>query len=177
MENRGQHGTLAQISDAEARLPFALLGVDRDHGGEFLNHPLAAYLGQRQKPMLFTHSRPYKKDGAAHVEQRNWTPGRRHFGSERYDNPAVVPLINALCQGPQGQRLNPFLPTQQLPQKRRVGTRLVRVSGPAALAPPPVQPAQRTQLRCDHARLNPFPLAGEVERQQAVIAAQRQLAV
>lgn len=155
LENRGQHGTLAQIGDLEARLPFALLGVDRDHGGEFLNHQLAAYLGQRQKPVLFTRSRPYKKDDAAHVEQRDWTPGRQHFGSERYDNPAVVPLINALCQGPLGQRLNPFLPTQQLRQKRRV----------------------RTQLRCDHARLNPFPLAGEVERQQAVIAAQRQLAV
>jgi hypothetical protein len=182
LENRGQHCTLAQIGDLEACLPFALLGVDSDNGGEFINHHLAAYLGQRPKPVLFTRARPYKKNDNAHVEQRNWTHVRQHFGYERYDNPAVAPLINTLCKGPLGQLLNHFLPTQQLQAKRRVGTRTVRVYGPAqtpyarVLAAPEVTPAKQAALRAEHGQLNPFQLARAVERQQAVIAAQRQLA-
>jgi hypothetical protein len=182
LENRGQHCTLAQIRDLEASLPFALLGVDSDNGGEFINHHLVAYLGLRKKPVLFTRSRPYKKNDNAHVEQRNWTHVRQHFGYERYDNPAVAPQINALCQGPLGQLLNHFLPTQQLRQKRRVGQRAVRVYGPAqtpyarVLLAPEVTKIKRAELRREHGRLNPFQLAREVERQQALIAAQRQLA-
>ena len=57
LENRGQHGTLAQLKDVEASLPFALRGLDSDNGGEFINHHVAAWLHQRKKPVLFTRSR------------------------------------------------------------------------------------------------------------------------
>jgi len=96
LENRGQHCTVTQISDLEESLPFPLLGLDSDNGGEFINHHLVAYLGQRPKPVLFTRSRAYHKNDNARVEQRNWTHVRQHFGYERYDNPAVAPLINQL---------------------------------------------------------------------------------
>lgn len=92
---------------------------DSDNGGEFINHHLVAYLGQRQKRVLFTRSRPYKKNDNAPVAQRNGTHGRQHFGYARSDNPAVAPLLNALCTGPLGQWLNHFLPTHQLREKRR----------------------------------------------------------
>lgn len=181
LENRGQHSTLTQIRDWEASLPFRLLGVDSDNGGEFLNHHLVAYLGQRKKPVLFTRARPYKKNDNAHVEQRNWTHVRQHFGYERYDNPAVAPLINTLCKGPLGQLLNHFLPTQQLQEKRRVGQRVVRGYGPAqtpyarVVAAAEVLDATQARLRAAHARLHPLALAREVARPQQVIAAQRQL--
>ena len=42
MWGRGQAGTLAALRDVEASLPFELLGLDSDNGGEFLN-----YLAQR----------------------------------------------------------------------------------------------------------------------------------
>lgn len=90
MENRGQHATLAQLRDVEASLPFPLRGIDSgDNGGEFINHHVVAWLQQRPKPVLFTRSRPCRKNDNAHV--------RQHFGYERYDDPAVVPLPNALC--------------------------------------------------------------------------------
>jgi hypothetical protein len=54
---------------------------------------------------------------------------RQHFGYERYDNPAAVPLINALCTGALGQILNHFLPTQKLRCKRREGNRTIREYG------------------------------------------------
>ena len=64
----------------EARLPFPLLGLDSDNGGEFLNHHVMAWLPKRERPMFMTRSRPYKKDDNAHVEQKNRTHIRQWFG-------------------------------------------------------------------------------------------------
>ena len=179
LENRGQHCTLIQITDLEESLPFALLGLDSDNGGEFINHHLAAYLEQRAKPVLFTRSRAYHKNDNARVEQRNWTHVRQHFGYERYDNPAVAPLINQLCKGALGQMHNHFLPTHQLKEKRRKGNRLIRVYGPAAtpsarvLTAPEVTKQSKARLGALHAQLNPFELARQIERQAKAIATQR----
>jgi len=181
LENRGQACTLQQLVHLERSLPFELLGLDSDNGGEFINHHLVAYLGQRPKPVLFTRGRPYKKNDNARVEQRNWTHVRQHFGYERYDNPAVASLINALCTGALGSLLNHFLPTHLLQAKRRQGNRTVRVYGPAVtpyvrvLAARQVTPAKKAQLRQLHAQLNPLALAREVERQKKIINAQRRL--
>jgi hypothetical protein len=179
LENRGQHCTLKQIEDLEKSLPFPLLGLDSDNGGEFINHHLAAYLGQRPKPVLFTRSRAYHKNDNARVEQRNWTHVRQHFGYERYDNPAVAPLINQLCKGPLGQMHNHFLPTHQLKEKRRKGNRLIRIYGPATtpyarvLEAPQVTKESKSKLRILHEQLNPFELARQIERQTKAIAARR----
>src|SRR5205814_7645158 len=113
---------------------FPVRGVDSDNGGKFINHHLVAELRERPRPVLFTRAQPYRKNDNAHVEQRNWTHVRQHFGYERYDDPAVVPLINALCKGALGQLHNHFLPTHQLKEKRRKGNRLIRIYGPAATA-------------------------------------------
>ncbi|HWI57932.1 MAG TPA: integrase [Bacillota bacterium] len=181
LENRGQRSTLEQIAHLEASLPFALLGLDSDNGGEFINHHLVAYLGQRKKPVLFTRGRPYKKNDNARVEQRNWTHVRQHFGYERYDNPQVAVLMNRLCQGALGQLLNYFLPTHLLKEKRRKGKRTVRVYGPAqtpyarVLAAPEVSAAKKAQLQKLHEQLNPLALAREVEQQKKAINSQRLL--
>jgi hypothetical protein len=92
MWGRGQVSTLAALRDMEASLPFALLGLDSDNGGEFLNHHVLRWLQKRPKPVFMTRSRPYKKDDNAHVEQKNWTHVRQCFGYERHDNPEVVAL-------------------------------------------------------------------------------------
>jgi hypothetical protein len=56
------------------------------------------------------------------------------FGCERYDHPAVWPLVNALCKGPLNQWLNDFLSTLKLERKERGGSRMVRKYGPAVHA-------------------------------------------
>ena len=181
LENRGQHCTLAQMRDLEKSLPFALRGVDSDNGGEFLNHHLVEYLQMRPRPVLFTRARAYHKNDNAHVEQRNWTHVRQHFGYDRYDNPAVTPLINALCKGPLGQLLNHFLPTQKLVEKRRRAKRLIRIYGPAqtpytrVLAADAVNPDKKCELRLLHQSLNPFQLTREIEHQKKIIQARRLL--
>jgi hypothetical protein len=126
LENRSQPSPLTPIRDLEARLPFPLRGVDSDNGGEFINHHLVAYLAQRPQPVRFPRARPYRKNHHAHVEPRNWTRVRQHFGSERSDNPAVAPLLNPLCPGARGHLLNHFLPTLKLEAKVRRGKHVVR---------------------------------------------------
>lgn len=181
LENRGQHCTLEQLKDLERSLPFPLRGLDSDNGGEFINHHVVAWLQQRKHPVLFTRSRAYRKNDNAHVEQRNWTHVRQHFGYERYDDPAVVPLLNALCKGPLGQLQNHFLPTQKLQTKRREGRRTVRVYGEAqtpyarVLASAEVSASKKAELRHLHGSLNPFQLGREIERQKREIEARRLL--
>ena len=50
MWGRGQAGTLAAWQDMEAHLPFALLGLDSDNGGEFLNYHVMSWLQRRARP-------------------------------------------------------------------------------------------------------------------------------
>jgi hypothetical protein len=179
LENRSQYSTLTQLRDLEASLPFALLGVDSDNGGEFINHQVVAWAQQRPRPVLFTRSRPYRSNDNAHVEQRNWTHVRQHFGYERYDNPPVAVPINALCKGALGQMQNHFLPTHKLEKKERKEGRMVRVYGAAqtpltrVLAALEVTPEKKSQLRQAHAALNPFQLNRDIERQKKEIEALR----
>jgi len=100
MWGRGQAGTLEALQDMEASLPFALLGLDSDNGGEFLNHHVLHWLQKRPRPVFMTRRRPYKKDDNAPVEQKNWTHVRQCFGYERYDNPEVVGRMSELVKGP-----------------------------------------------------------------------------
>lgn len=176
---RGQAGTLAALQDIEASLPFELLGLDSDNGGEFLNHHVLHWLQKRPRPAFMTRSRPYKKDDNAHVEQKNWTHVRQSFGYERYDNPEVVELMNAMVKGPYGQLLNYFHASLKLDRKEREGGRVRRVYGPPqtplarVLASAQVTDPTKAILRQQKARLNPFALKHEVARSLKAIDAIR----
>ncbi len=176
---RGQAATLAALQNIEAGLPFALLGLDSDNGGEFLNHHVLRWLQQRPRPVFMTRSRPWKKDDHAHVEQKNWTHIRQCFGYERHDNPAVVEPINGLVQGAYGQLLNYFHARLKLERKERSEGRLQRIYGAAqtplarGLASAEVTPQTKRRLQQEKARLNPFVLKREVDRRLKTSAAQR----
>src|SRR3982750_1548147 len=131
MWGRGQGGTLAARRDMEAGLPFPLLGLDSDNGGEFLNYHVLHWLQKRERPVYMTRSRPYKKDDNAHVEQKNWTHIRQCFGYERHDNPEVVGLINALIKETYGPLLNFFHATLKLERKECSPGQLKRIYGEA----------------------------------------------
>ncbi len=175
LENRGADSVVGQIRDLEANLPFPLLGIDSDNGGEFLNHHLVRYLQMRPRPVYFTRSRPYHKNDNAHVEQRNWTHVRQHFGYERYDNPEVALLINALCKGALGMLQNHFLPTQKLVGKRREANRTIRIYGTAQtpysrlLGYAEVNLEQKGELQRVHQMLNPLALVRQIEKEKKQI--------
>jgi hypothetical protein len=170
MWGRGQAATLAALRDMEASLPFALLGLDSDNGGEFLNYHVLRWLQKRPRPVFMTRSRPYKKDDNAHVEQKNYTHIRQCFGYERHDNPEVVDLINALIKKAYGPLLNFFHASLKLESKERVQGRLKRIYGKAqtplarVLASAEVKPETKRRLEQEKARLNPFALKQVVAR-------------
>jgi hypothetical protein len=176
MWGRGQAGTLAALQDMEESLPFSLLGLDSDNGGEFLNYHVLHWLQQRPRPVFMTRSRPYKKDDNAHVEQKNWTHIRQCFGYERHDNPEVVALINALVKGAYGQLLNYFHASLKLERTERAEGRVKRIYGKAqtpltrVLASAQVQPQTKRRLEQEKARLNPFALKLVVARSLKEIA-------
>src|SRR5512140_2990735 len=164
MWGRGQAGTLVALKDLEASLPFSLLGLDSDNGGEFLNYHVLHWLQKRARPVFMTRSRPYKKDDNAHVEQKNWTHVRQCFGYERYDNPALLEPMNTLLKGAYGQLVNYFHASLKLDHKERKGGKVQRIYGTAqtplarVLANTEVSPATKERLLKDKARLNPFAL-------------------
>jgi hypothetical protein len=179
MWGRGQAATLQALRDLEASLPFPLLGLDSDNGGEFLNYHVLHWLQKRPRPVFMTRSRPYKKDDNAHVEQKNWTHVRQHFGYERYDNPELVPLINALVKDAYGPLLNYFHASLKLERKQRCQGRFQRVYQPPqtplarVLASAEVSPQTKQRLREQKAHLNPFALKQVVNQSLKQIATLR----
>jgi hypothetical protein len=179
MWGRGQAGVLAALQDMEAGLPFALLGLDSDNGGEFINHHVLQWLQKRPQPVFMTRSRPYKKDDNAHVEQKNWTHVRQCFGYERYANPDLVEPMNVLLKGPYGQLLNYFHASLKLESKQRIDGKLRRVYGEAqtplarVLASAAVSAATKEGLRQNKAGLNPFALKLAVTKSMKEIESMR----
>jgi hypothetical protein len=179
MWNRGQDSTLEALQDMERTLPFALLGLDSDNGGEFLNHHVLRWLQKRPRPVYMTRSRPYKKDDNAHVEQKNWTHIRQWFGYERYDNAEAVEPMNQLVRGPYSQLLNCFHANLKLQRTERKDGRVKRVYDKArtplarVLECAEVCGKTKERLRQQKRNLNPFALKAEVERRLKEIEALR----
>lgn len=179
MWGRGQTTTLAALQDLEASLPFALLGLDSDNGGEFLNYHVLHWLQKRPQPVFMTRSRPYKKDDNAHVEQKNWTHVRQCFGYERYGHPDLVEPMNALLKGPYGQLRNYFHASFKLQELRKEDNQSRRVYGVAqtplarVLASPEVAEATKEALRQKKAKANPFALKLAVNKSMKEIEALR----
>ncbi len=56
---KGEGGIIEALGMMARRIPFTILGIDSDHGSEFINHHLWRYCEARG--IQFTRSRPYKK--------------------------------------------------------------------------------------------------------------------
>lgn len=94
VRNGAHKWVLEAMDEVLDRLPFPLVGLDTDNGGEFINHALIKWAGE--KDIYFTRSRPYKSNDNAHVEQKNGDVVRRHAFHYRYDTAAELKLLNTL---------------------------------------------------------------------------------
>ena len=86
-------------------------------------HRKSAIRALRRGSVQVSSSRPYHRDDYAHIEQKNWMHIRQWFGYGRFDNPEVVPLLNARTTGAGGQLLNYFCPVLKLQRNVRNGAR------------------------------------------------------
>jgi hypothetical protein len=160
-----------------SRLPFEVLSIDSDNGGEFINHRLYEYC--RNERIEFTRSRPYKKDDNAHIEQKNWTHVRKLIGWDRYDTPEAVRAMNDLYSQELRLYMNLFQPSVKLVERARRGSRKTRRYGPPLTALdrlshlPNVDRRKLEPLFQLRAQLDPFALARTIHRKLDAIWAMR----
>jgi hypothetical protein len=126
--NRGQAAVFAALERVRMRLPFPLLGIDSDNGGEFINAHLVRYC-QREK-LTFTRCRAYHKNDQAHVEQRNYTAVRRLVGYDRYEGEHALQQMQRVYALARIYH-NGYLPGMKLVAKQREGARVKKQYDPA----------------------------------------------
>lgn len=121
VKNKAQKWVFEALEQIRARLPFPLLGIDSDNGGEFINNQLIRYCQKEQ--ITFTRSRPSKKNDNCYVEQKNWTMVRKTVGYLRYETEDELLLLNQLYSL---LRLytNFFQPVTKLVFKERVNSKV-----------------------------------------------------
>jgi len=168
--NKGQHEVRGRIEEIEKTLGFPILGFDSDNGGEFLNWHLRDYFLEREKPVVFTRSRPYRKNDNARVEQKNWTHVRQLVGYGRLGDPAQAQWLNGLYAKEWGWFRNFFCPTMKHLRTEVEGSRKRRVYDKPQTpferlkASSGVDPKQIERLEKLKATLNPFRLKESIEK-------------
>jgi hypothetical protein len=118
---KGQERVGGGVDAIKRRLPFPLLGLDTDNGGEFINQGLYDYCRRHQ--ITFTRSRAYKKNDQCYVEQKNWTVVRRLIGYDRYSSHGALALLNEVY-GYLRLYVNFFQPVLKLVSKERQGAKV-----------------------------------------------------
>jgi hypothetical protein len=121
---KGQDRVKAAVHRIRQRLPFPLLGLDSDNGGEFINQHLYNYC--RDKRITFTRSRSYKKNDSCYVEQKNWSVVRRLIGYDRYNSRVSLEALNRVYNLIR-LYVNFFQPVMKLTSKTRHGARVHKV--------------------------------------------------
>jgi len=116
---------LAKIIEIRGQLPFRMHGFACDNGSEFINQSLVSYMqSPKHGPVKFVRRRPYKKNDAAHVEQKNDTHVRQLFGYHRIEEQDLIDLMNDIYQNYWNPLLNFFCPVLKLKRKVRIGGKL-----------------------------------------------------
>ena len=106
-----------QIVYAQENLPFPMLGIDSDNGGEFINHQLFDWCIQNN--IKFTRGRPYRKNDNCFVEQKNGDVVRKTVGYTRFEGQNALDALSEVYRF-----LNPLLnywyPTFRLIAKEKL---------------------------------------------------------
>lgn len=175
IRNRAHSRVVAAIEEITGRLPYAMVGLDCDNGGEFINHALIAWCAERA--IFMTRARAHTSNDNAHVEQKNGDIVRKSAFRYRYDTPEELALLNELW-GYVNVRKNLFLPT-----KKANGWRTTKAGRNTRTYDNPKTPYQRVidsrvlvdeqavGLQALHTQTNPAELTRNINRiQRALIA-------
>lgn len=158
-------------------LPFPLLGIDSDNGGEFINDELVRYCDQEH--LTFTRGRAGRKNDNPYVEQKNWSVVRRLVGYGRYDTPKQVNQLNTLY-AVYRLYVNHFLPVQKLVAKVRDGSKVKKVYDDPktpyqrVLDSPQVSLKDKRKLRAIHAQLDVVELKRQIDERMDTLTPSKQ---
>lgn len=165
VKNKARVWVFEALQEVRERLPFELLGIDSDNGGEFINGHLVRFCDENK--ITFTHSRPYRKNDNCYVEQKNYSVVRRAVGYWRYDTEEELLVLNQLYDR---LRLytNYFQPVMKLLEKTRVGSKVrkkydqARTPYRRVLESSFISREAKEDLQREYAKLNPVELKREI---------------
>jgi hypothetical protein len=126
--HRSQQAVSEALRRMRQRLPFPLLGIDSDNGGEFINDLLYQYC--LDEKITFTRSRPYQKNDQAHVEQKNWSVVRHTVGYDRWETEQELALLESIYDDLR-LYINFFQPSCKLIAKERIDNKTIKRYDPA----------------------------------------------
>lgn len=152
LRSRGQQEALRQLQTISSRLPFKLLGLDSDNGGEFINWHLVHFCNNQG--IQLTRCRPYHKNDQCRIEQKNSSVVRKHTGYGRYDNDKQFRLL-AKIHGLLRLIVNFFEPSLKGKEKAMTPYRRLVASGT-------LKQKQERELEEAYQALNPIALRAEL---------------
>jgi hypothetical protein len=170
VRNRTERAVFETIRIMRLQLPFLLLGLDSDNGGEFINDLLYRYCLSEQ--ITFTRSRPYQKNDQAHVEQKNWSVVRRLVGYDRFETEEEFLLLQSLYQDLH-LYANFFQPVLKLVAKEQVDKKVIKRYDTAAtpfqrvLASKDIPFETKAHLTNLYVQLNPVQLRTKIDQKVA----------
>jgi len=175
---KGEAGVTNAIDSTTTAVPFAVLGLDSDSGGEFINWHLVRYCEWHK--LFFTRSRPDHKNDNAYVEQKNYTHIRRWLGYGRYDTAEQLNGINDLYRNELRLFNNFFRPVMKIVSKEKINNSVCRKKYDLAKTPyqrliesKQITREQKQQLTETYLALNPVKLKNIIDRKIKTIRAMR----
>ena len=168
--HRSQETVSEALQQMRQRLPFPLLGIDSDNGGEFINDLLYQYC--LDEKITFTRSRPYKKNDQAHVEQKNWSVVRHTVGYDRWETEQELALLESIYDDLR-LYLNFFQPSFKLIAKERIDNQTIKRYDPAktpyqrVLERKDISLEAKARLAHIYIQLNPAELRRRIDQKTA----------
>src|SRR3989338_1362540 len=157
---------------------FAVLGKG-DNGGEIINYHMLRYCAKEK--LVYTRSRPDRKNDNAYIEQKNDSHVRRIVGYRRYDTKQEVDRLNDLYRNEYRLFTNLFRPVMKIKSKEKVNNSICRKTYDQARSPyqrllnsKQMKQADKDKLTELYLSLNPVQLKQAIDRKATQIRAQAQ---
>jgi len=169
MSQQAVHAGLAGLKEES---PLVWQSFHSDNDKSFINKFFYQYC--RKKKILFSRSRPYKKNDNCLVEEKNKTHVRWTVGYRRYDTLEELEILNELWEKVADFK-NFFQPSMKLIKKERIGGHIKRKYDK------PLTPYQRImnyeglseeikrELQDHYSSLNAVRLKQDIEKLQAAL--------
>lgn len=170
---KGQERALLAIDCARRRSPFPWREMHPDNGGNIMNYHVYEYA--RENAIVFSRSRPYKKNDNCFVEQKNSTHVRQVVGYLRYDTKEECAIIDSLYENELRLYKNFFQPVMKLSSKTRVGGKIKKKHDVAKtpykrlMESGGVPREKKEELKRTYEKLNPAKLKREIDAKLAAL--------
>lgn len=159
---------IAALKEAQATIPFSILGIDTDNGSEFINNALYDFC--QKQDIEFTRSRPYKKNDQAHVEEKNGSIIRKVTGYNRFEGFAAEQSLYNLYEKLR-LYINYFQPSLKLKSRTRNGGKVTKIYDEAKtpyrrLINSNISEKIKNKLGIEYDSLDPVSLLSQVQELQ-----------